>query len=114
MFISRDVPEYFSVRQGHEKHCSITLPDDLSGVKSARLVVSTWSATTDDESVHELRLNGVRLANRFGKLYNYSFDRLEVPLTQLRPGKNEISIYSTFEGHGLEINWPGPVLLLEY
>ena len=79
MFISRDVPEYFSVRVGHEKYCSINLPDDLSGLKSARLLVSTWSPTTDDESLHELRLNGVRLVG------GHVFGHLPRP-SHLQPG----------------------------
>ncbi len=114
MFKSGDVPEYFSARMSHEKQCSIDLPDDLSGVKAAQLLVSTWSGSTDDDSVHELRLNGERLANRFGQFENYGFNRIEVPVARLRPGRNEVTVYSTFKGHALEINWPGPVLLVEF
>jgi hypothetical protein len=77
-------------------------------------VLSTWSANVDDDSVHELRWNGERLANRFGAFHNYSFDKLDVPLSRLRPGTNEISLFSTFKGHSLEVNWPGPVLLVEF
>ena len=37
-----------------------------------------------------------------------------MPLDRLQAGRNEISLFSTFMGHMIEINWPGPVLLIEY
>jgi hypothetical protein len=76
-------------------------------------VLSTWSADVDDDSTHELRLNGQSLASRFGRFHNYSFNSLEVPLLLLKPGANEIILFSTFRGHSIEINWPGLALLLE-
>ncbi|MGH7971013.1 MAG: hypothetical protein ACREIC_20010 [Limisphaerales bacterium] len=57
--------------------------------KSARLVLSTWSANVDDYSIHELRLNGQHLASRFGQFHNYSFNSLDVPLWLLKAGTNE-------------------------
>jgi len=87
---------------------------DLAGATFARLLLSTWSADVEDTSLHELRLNGERLASRFGEFHNYSQNALEVPLDRLKIGRNEITIFSTFQGHMFEINWPGPVLLLEY
>lgn len=114
MFTSNDVPENFGVRVHRRKSCTIDLPADLSGVKSARLVVSTWSAATDDGSRHEIGINDAKLSDNFGMFHSFSYKMLHVPLDLLKPGSNEIYIYSEFEGHALEINWPGPVLLLEY
>lgn len=110
------VPERWEARNGREsKKGSITLTDaDLKDATFARLVVSTWSGNVEDTSVHELRLNGERLAARFGEFHNYDLNYLEVPLARLKPGSNEISLYSTFKGHAIEINWPGPALLIEY
>jgi hypothetical protein len=76
--------------------------------------VSTWSGDVEDTSVHELRLNGQRLASRFGEFHNYDHDAIEVPLRRLKVGRNELTLFSTFMGHMFEINWPGPVLLIEY
>lgn len=87
---------------------------DLAGATLARLVLSTWSADVDDTSIHELQLNGQRLASRFGEFHNYSQNAIEVPLDRLKIGRNDIQPYSTFQGHMFEINWPGPVLLIEY
>lgn len=110
------VPEKWMSRAGKESpKGSFTLKEsDLAGATFARLVVSTWSGDVEDTSVHELRLNGERLASRFGEFHNYDQDSLEVPLKMLKVGRNEISMFSTFMGHMFEINWPGPVLLIEY
>jgi len=59
------------------------------------------------------RLNGQGLAGRFGQFHNYSFNALEVPLALLKSGRNGVDLFSTFKGHTIEINWPGPLLLLE-
>jgi hypothetical protein len=59
-------------------------------------------------------INGKRISDNFGRFQDYSYDFLSVPLEYIREGRNEISIYSVFEGHSLEINWPGPVLLIEF
>ncbi|MBI5692313.1 MAG: hypothetical protein HZC55_19700 [Verrucomicrobia bacterium] len=110
------VPEKWMSRAGKEspKGGFVLTPADLVGATFARLIVSTWSGDVEDTSVHELRLNGERLASRFGEFHNYDQDAIEVPLGRLKVGRNEISLFSTFPGHMFEINWPGPVLLIEY
>lgn len=110
------VPERWMSRAGRESPAgAFTLAEsDLAGATFARMVLSTWSGDVEDTSIHELRLNGQRLASRFGEFHNYAHSTLEVPLEMLKPGRNEISLYSTFKGHMIEINWPGPVLLIEY
>ncbi|MBL9212712.1 MAG: hypothetical protein JNL92_19780 [Opitutaceae bacterium] len=110
------VPERWASRAGRESaKGSLTVTDaHLADATFARLAVSTWSGDVDDTSVHELRLNGERLASRFGEFHHYDLDLLEVPLARLKPGANEITVFSTFQGHMLEINWPGPALLIEY
>lgn len=114
MFRSVRVPENFSSRDGKLSSSStIVLDADSDKATGARLVLSTWSANVDDDSVHELRLNGQRLASRFGQFHNYSLNQLDVPLSLLKAGTNELSLYSTFKGHAIEVNWPGPALLLE-
>lgn len=114
MFTSDDVPENFAVRVGRRKSCTITLPDNLEQAKSARLVLSTWSGATDDGARHEIGVNDVKLSDNFGIFHSYSYKMLHVPLELLKPGSNEIYIYSDYHGHALEINWPGPALLIEY
>ena len=114
MYPSRDVPEAFAVRVGRSKTCSIIVDDVLDHAASACLLVSSWSGKCDDGSIHEIRINGRRVSDNFGRFHDYSFDYLSVPCDYVKAGINEISIHSMFEGHALEINWPGPVLLIEY
>ena len=114
MYKPYEVPENFGVRVGRSQSCRINAGDDLSKALEARMVLSTWSAATDDGSVHKITLNGKTLADNFGVMHNYSFDSLPVPLEYIQKGVNEVGIHSEFEGHSLEINWPGPVLLVEY
>jgi hypothetical protein len=110
------VPEKWHSRAGKESPAgSFVLTEaDMAGATFARLVLSTWSGDVEDTSVHELRLNGERLASRFGEFHNYDHDAIEVPLDGLKVGRNELTLFSTFMGHMFEINWPGPVLLIEY
>jgi hypothetical protein len=110
------VPESFSSRNGKlSRECILDVPEAaLKKARSVRLVASTWSANVDDDSIHELRLNGERLADRPGIFHNYAFVTLEVPTGRLRSGTNVITLYSTFKGHAFEVNWPGPVLLVEF
>jgi hypothetical protein len=114
MYKSLDVPEAFAVRVGRRKACSIVIDDDLEDAQTACLLLSTWSGKSDDGSIHEIIINGKRISDNFGRFQDYSYDFLSVPLEYIREGRNEISIYSVFEGHSLEINWPGPVLLIEF
>jgi hypothetical protein len=110
MYTSGDVPKSFSVRLGRRKECTFTVGDDLSKARAARLVLSTWSAAHDAE----MGLNGSKLVDRIGLVHNYSFDAIPVPPHLLKPGVNTYYVTSKTTEHAPEINWPGPVLLVEY
>ncbi len=114
MYTSEDVPERFSARAGGSSKSSINVPGSLEHARTARLVLSSWSAKTEDGLSHGIRINGHKLADNFGRFHDHSFDEINVPLEWIVPGQNVISIHSDFMGHALEINWPGPVLLIAY
>jgi hypothetical protein len=109
MYKATDVPTAFGVRVGRKKECNIPVADPLANARSARLVLSTWSAAHGDE----IGLNGRSLVERLGLVHNYSFDALPVPVGMLKP-QNVFHIFSKTEEHAIEVNWPGPVLLVEY
>jgi hypothetical protein len=113
MFKPRDVPENFGVRIGQKKSCFIDV-NDVVGAREVRLLVSTWSGKTDDGAPHQILLNGQLISDNFGRFHNYSYDYLSIPLTLVRKGANEVAIYSEYRDHALEVNWPGPVLLIKY
>jgi len=116
MYLPTDLPEVFGVRKEQRRECQIRIPDyTLAGesITDARMYVSTWSADIDNESpFHEIGINRQVIANKFGKFHDHSLDLLRLPVSSLRLD-NTIHIYSTFWGHALEVNWPGPALLVE-
>ena len=114
MYKSNDIPEAFAVRIGRQKMCTIDIDDDIEDAKSACLLLSTWSGKCDDGSIHEIMINGKRISDNFGRFHDVSFDYLSVPVDWINRGVNEITIHSLFDGHALEVNWPGPVLLIEF
>jgi len=105
-----EVPQAFGVRVGNRKECKIVVEGDLSKVRAARLVLSTWSAA----HAEEIGLNGEKLVDRVGLVHNYSFDSIPVPKGLLRTGSNIFHVFSNTKEHAAEINWPGPALLVEY
>lgn len=110
MYTSADVPPSFSVRVGRRKECTFQIDGDVSKARAARLVLSTWSAAHDGE----MGLNDAKLVDRIGLVHNYSFDAIPVPPRLLRTGVNRYYVTSKTTEHAPEINWPGPVLLVEY
>jgi hypothetical protein len=109
------VAERCSARAGKESPAwQIDFTGDRSKLRSAKLLLSTWSGNVDDDSQHELRWNGSKLAERFGVFHNYDFDYLNIPIDSIKDGSNQVTVFSTYLGHAFEINWPGPVLILEY
>ena len=111
MYKAYDVPEAFGVRKGYEKKtCKIDIGDNLSGAKAAYLVASTWCAAHADE----FGINEICISKKLGRVHDYSFEIIPVPLEVIKTGTNIFYIYSTHEHHACEINWPGPVLIMEY
>jgi hypothetical protein len=104
-----NVPEAFGARVKERKSCTLSVPS-LRGATTARLLVSTWSAGHADQ----IGINRTALFDRIGRVHDHSFDLLPVPLSLLREGDNEFFIYAETEHHMIEVNWPGPVLLVEY
>jgi hypothetical protein len=110
MYRPRDVPENFGVRVGALKSCGIDVTDDPSPATAARLFLSTWSAA----HAEAIGLNGVKLVDRVGLVHNYSFNPIPVPVELLVKGTNAFYLFSSTEEHAAEVNWPGPVLLVEF
>ncbi len=110
MYKPSGVPENFGVRVGRRKTCQIDVPDDLSNAREIRLVLSTWSAAHDGE----IGLNDTRLRDRIGVIHNYSFDSIPVPGNVVKKGSNTFYIASPTQHHAAEVNWPGPILLIEF
>lgn len=112
MYSSTDVPEAFAT-QTDSAVCTINIPDDPDKALTARLVLSTFSGGTPDREVY---LNDFLLVKGgWGKWHRLAFCEEYVPVKILKKGKNVFKIKANMPGeHAFEVNWPGPVLFVEY
>ena len=114
MYNTAKLDEYFGARVGERKECIIHINDNLTNAISAYIILSTWSGESDDGAIHQIGINGKMLAESPGKLHDWAFLRIPVPLQYLRTGDNTFFIYSETDGHAFEVNFPGPSLLIRY
>lgn len=107
-----NVPENFAT-QTDSIMCNIYIPDDLSNAFAAKLVLSTFSGGTPDRQVF---INDVLVAKGgWGLWHRLAFCEEQIPLSLLRKGNNEFKIKAHYPGeHAFEVNWPGPVIFVEY
>lgn len=110
MYKAGGIPEVFGVRVGRRAMCPIEVPHDPAEATGARLALSTWAGNHADA----FGLNDVKIVDRTGKDDYYSYDLLPFDPKILRRGVNEFFVFSNTKEHTVEINWPGPALLVEY
>lgn len=110
MYKPSQVPENFGSRVGQKKSCIIEIPDELKDVYAVRLVLSTWCGGHQGH----IYFNDKLVVPVLGKIHDVSFDSLPVPVEFLRQGENTFSVVSNTDEHAVEINWPGPALLIQY
>ncbi|MBK8088856.1 MAG: hypothetical protein IPK31_13445 [Chitinophagaceae bacterium] len=114
LYRATNVPEYFGVRVGKKKECKIVITDSLANAISAYLVLSSWSAESDDGAVHVVGINGKVLAESPGKLHEWVLLKIPVPVEYLKYGENTFFIYSETNEHVFEVNYPGPSMLIRF
>lgn len=110
MYKPLEIPEAFGVRAGKTMSCKIEVPEVPGTATAGRLFLSTWAG----EHADAIRLNQIQLAERAGRPDEYSFDWIIVDPKAVRQGTNIFTIFSASKEHAAEINWPGPILLLEF
>jgi hypothetical protein len=102
-----DVPEKFWTRAKRRVASRVEM-DTLKGATEAVLVLRTWNGHNENVLV-----NGTALP--IGGLdHKYAQTAVKAPVSALREGSNAIEFYSETEHHGVEILWPGPMLLVRY
>jgi hypothetical protein len=109
MYTPTDVPENFGSRLGQKKTCKIYIQDELKDIYAVRLVLSTWCGGHNGN----IYLNDQLVVPVLGKIHDVSFDSLDVPPSYIRQGENTFAVVSETDEHAVEINWPGPVLLVQ-
>lgn len=117
MYTTTNMPERCWVRSGRTtKTVNFTIPpgDNLANATSATLVVPTWNG--DDVSERPLswmKVNATTLPD-FGQDHYYSLDFLTISRTALVQGTNSFTIYASTVEHGIELLWPGPMVVVRY
>lgn len=110
LFAAHAVPPHWQTRANRRHSCTITLPDDLSGLREARLILASWNGDQCDE----IGINHTILARNLGHNHDLSYDELLVPISALKPGDNEFYTKSSTEHHGIEVLWPGAVIVARF
>ncbi|MBK8167478.1 MAG: PKD domain-containing protein [bacterium] len=112
------MPTSYWVRAGNTITTRFTIPvgHGLPLAQSARILVATWNgphAPVPAGVTHWARVNDTTLPY-FGAAYAYSYDDVTVPVVGLVPGENTVSFFSSTFGHGIEVLWPGPAVIVRF
>lgn len=110
MYRPFDVPPLWSTRMGNRHQCSVDLQDDLSHAIDAKVIMVTWNGVAADE----IGINDQKVIERVGANHDLSHDEFAVPVDLLKSGVNTLYTFSNTEHHGIEVQWPGMVLLVRY
>ncbi len=104
------VSQRWQTRAKRRHSCKITLPESLAGLREARVILATWNGYGADE----IGVNDTVICSNIGLNHDLSYDTLTVPISALHPGENEFFTASNDKEHGIEVQWPGFVLLLRF
>jgi hypothetical protein len=110
MYKPYDVPKRWSTRAGKKHQSKVNVEDDLSKATAAKVIMVTWNGV----AAEEIGLNDQKVVAKVGKNHDLSHDEFPVPLNVIKPGVNTLYTFSTTKHHGIEVQWPGMVLLVQY
>lgn len=119
MYHPTDVPTEWQTRASNLMTCHIPIPasDDLAEATAAQWHMRTWNGRDggelDPNDYYYTRINDWTTP-QYGVTYFYSYDILNIPLSAIVNGSNTISYFATSMGHGIELLWPGPSLIVRF
>ncbi|MCK4965529.1 VCBS repeat-containing protein, partial [bacterium] len=105
-----DIPERWATRADRTHTCKVNIGDDLSKAVSAKMMLSSWNGL----HAEVIGINEKKIVENVGLSHDISYDEIEVPLNLIKQGVNTIHTYSSTRHHGIEVNWPGPVMKIAY
>jgi hypothetical protein len=107
-------PVHFASRVNRKQEATFPLPENLSGLARALVIVKTWGY--EPGTIKEpFTINGHPYDISNGDRYrSIIFSVLEVAPEHLKPGENRIMLVSDTEHHGIEVFLPGPVLMARF
>jgi len=108
------MPVPFWSRASRENKAQFELPADISSLARARLMIKVWDG--GEGNIKEpFKINGHPYSVTSGKaIHDVVLTIAEVDPEHLRPGRNEITLLSDTEHHGIEVLLPGPVIIARY
>jgi hypothetical protein len=110
MYKPYDVPKCWSTRLDNTHRCKIDVNDDLSKAVAAKIIMVTWNGVAADQ----IGINGKKVVTRIGKDHDLSYDEFDVPPGLINSGTNILYTHSSTTHHGIEVQWPGMVLMVKY
>lgn len=114
MYTCSFLPKPFSSGVSRKKIAKISLPDDISRIEKVQLKLKNWGQHSGSNQ-NPFQLNGHPYSLFLNEKWRIlAFSSMDVSLDHLKPGENEILVFSDTQHHGLEIFLPGPVLLVRY
>jgi len=104
------IPPRWHVRAGRKMSCKVRFPDDLSTLREVRVILCSWNGHGADT----IGINETVMVADIGRNHDLSYDELTVPVGAVRPGENEFVVTSRTKDHGIEVQWPGFVVLARF
>jgi len=114
MYKCSSMPTSFWSRDSKGNKAVIELPKDISSLQCVRLMIKIWDG--GEGSVKEpFKINGhpYSITSRRA-VHDVVFTVTDIDPKHLKPGKNQITLLSETEHHGIEVLLPGPVLIARY
>ncbi len=108
MYKPHDVPKKWGTRNGATHRAKINVADDLEDATAAKISLATWNGSV----AKSLLLNGKLVRKSVGSSHNLSYDTINVPVDFIRKGNNIFGTHATTEHHGIDVQWPGPVMFV--
>lgn len=105
-----NVPKRWSTRVGSIHYCRAKVDSELNKLAAAQITMCTWNGDAGDV----IGINGRKVVTKVGKSHDISYDSFAVPIELIVPATNTLYTYSDTTHHGLEVQWPGMVLFLQY
>ena len=103
------VPLRWSTRVGEIDYCKANVSGEIDKIVAAQITMCTWNGDAGDV----IGINGRKVVAKVGKNHDLSYDSFAVPVEFILP-ENTLYTYSDTHHHGLEVQWPGMVLFVQY
>ena len=113
IFAPHDLPDHFWSRANQLKTCHLDIDVDPIHIEKAELHIVTWTGGPGNVKEY-FKLNGIHYPVAEGSRHELIYSRMPVVPKNLKRGLNRIELLSDTEHHGIEVIYPGPVLVVRH